>query len=449
MSCIFEWANIREAYNTGPCKLQAMFCAPRKKFNVSRLDQRWRIQRTILFLFVIILLAGCDSNTLPSSPLPSSPLGLSSDLKRGPYVQLGGTESILVVWETISNTQGAVEFGLTDSLGTRIASSELGTRHSLSLTGLQSSTYYYYRVLDGGRPLSQITRFHTNQQSNLTNFSFLVVGDSGFGSVEMFKVADLINASAASFGLHTGDVIYFYGEEHLYDSYFFYPYARFLATNVMYMSIGNHDLVTDSGAPFLNNFYLPANNLDGTELYYSFDYGQAHFVALATNLSTAPGSAQRTWLERDMATTTKPWKFVFFHNPPYTAGFIIIDGTRVDLADLSVRRNLAPLFELFGVDIVFSGHSHSYERTFPILQNHPVDEEQDPYYVNPSGPIYVTTGGGGAPLLGLDSSSLNARAVSAYHIVEVSLSDDELIGRAIEPGVGVIDEFRVVHQETR
>jgi len=420
-----------------------MFCAPGKNFNVSGLDQRWRRQATILFLFVLIILAGCDSNTFPSSPL-----GVSSDLKRGPYVQLGGTESILIVWETNSNTQGAVEFGLTDSLGTRIASSELGTRHSLSPTGLLPNTYYYYRVLDGSRPLSQITRFHTNQQSNHTNFRFLVVGASGFGTVEMFKVADLINASAASFGLHTGDVIYSYGEERLYDSHFFYPYARFLATNVMYMSIGNHDLVTDSGAPYLNNFYLPANNLDGTELYYSFDYGQAHFVALDTNQSTAPGSAQRTWLERDLATTTKPWKFVFFHHPLYTAGFIIIDGTRVDLANLSVRRNLAPLFELFGVDIVFSGHSHSYERTFPILHNRSVDEEQDPDYVNPSGPIYVTTGGGGAPLLGLGSSPLNARAVSAYHIVEVSLSDDELIGRAIEPGVGVIDEFRVVHQET-
>ena len=421
-----------------------MFCAPRKNIKVSRLDQRWRIQPTILFLFLIILLAGCDSNTFPSSPL-----GLSPDLKRGPYVQLGGTESILVVWETISNTQGAVEFGLTDSLGTRIASSELGTRHSLSLTGLQPNTYYYYQVLDGDRPLSQTTRFHTNQQSNHNNFSFLVVGDSGFGTVAMFKVADLINASAASFGLHTGDVIYFYGEERLYDSRFFHPYARFLATNVMYTSIGNHDLVTDNGAPYLNNFYLPANNLDGTELYYSFDYGQAHFVALDTNQSTATGSAQQTWFEQDMATTTKPWKFVFFHHPPYTASFINADGTRVDLAVRSVRQNLAPLFELFGVDIVFSGHSHSYERTFPILQDNSVDEEQEPDYVNPSGPIYVITGGGGAPLLGLDSSTLNARAVSAYHIVEVSLSDDELIGRAIEPGVGVIDEFRVVHQKTR
>ena len=417
-----------------------MPCTRRKNFNVSKLGQSWRIWPTILFLIVITLLAGCDSRAFPFSPLD-----LSQELKRGPYVQLGGAESILVVWQTNSHTQGVVEFGLTESLGTRISSDELGTSHSISLTGLQPNTYYYYRVLDGDRPLSQTVRFHTNHESDETDFSFLVFGDSGSGSSDMFDVAGLVNASEASFGLHTADVIYPGGEEQLYDSRFFHPYAWFLATNVMYMSIGNHDLITDNGAPYLNNFHLPTNNSQSTEHYYSFDYGNAHFVALDTNQPIAPGSAQRAWLEQDLAAITNPWKFVFFHHPPYTAGFIILDGTRFELARSSIRRDLVPLFELYGVDIVFSGHSHSYERTFPILQNQAIDQGQDPDYVNPSGPIYVITGGGGARLLGLDSSSLNARGIAAYHIVEISLSDDELTGRAIAPTVGVIDEFRVIH----
>jgi predicted phosphodiesterase len=405
---------------------------------MSNHDQPWRIRRANLFLSVIILLPGCDSGIFSINPL-----ALSSELKRGPYVQQGDTDSIVVAWQTISNTKGVVELGLTDSLGTSIAGNELGTRHSLSLTGLQSNTYYYYRVLDGDRPLSQIARFHTNHQSDHTKFSFLVVGDSGSGTTEMLDVADLINASEASFGLHTGDVIYPFGEEYLYDSRFFHPYAYFLATNVMYMSIGNHDLITDDGAPYLNNFYLPANNLLDTERYYSFDYGQAHFVALDTNQPTAPGSAQHEWLERDLAANAKPWKFVFLHHAPYTGGFLIKDDIRYDLAHSSLRRNLVPLFERFGVDIVFSGHSHSYERTYPMLQNQIIDQAQEPDYVHPSGPIYVVTGGGGAPILGLDPSPLNARAIATFHIVEISLADDELVGRAIESGTGVIDEFRV------
>ncbi len=415
-----------------------MIRTPRKEFQASKLGQRWKIRPTILILVAVILVTGCSSSTTPFNPLRVDP-----DLKRGPYVQLGGTESILVVWQTMPVTQGAVEFGLTESLGTRITSGEFGTTHSLSLTGLQSNTYYYYRVLDGDRPLSRIVRFHTNHESSDTNFSFLVLGDSGNGSAEMFAVANLINASGASFGLHTGDVIYPHGEEQFYDSSFFWPYAPFLATNVMYTSLGNHDTNTDNGAPYLNNFHLPANNRHGTERYYSFDYGHAHFVALDTNLPTAPGSAQRSWLEQDPALSTKPWKFVFFHHPPYSAGFLTMDGERFELAHMLVRRNLVPLFEFFGVDIVFSGHAHSYERTFPILQNQAVDQGQEPDYVNPSGPIYVVTGGGGGGLSGLDSSSFNVRAVAAHHIVEISLSDDEMIGRAIRPSGLVIDEFRV------
>ena len=109
-----------------------------------------------------------------------------------------------------------------------------------------------------------------------------------------------------------------------------------------------------------------------------------------------------------------------------------------------VRQNLVPLFELFGVNIVFSGHSHSYERTFPILQNQALDQGQDPDYFDPSGPIYVVTGGGGGFLTELDTSLLNARAEATHHIVEISLTDNELIGRAIGPNDVVVDEFRVV-----
>ena len=75
--------------------------------------------------------------------------------------------------------------------------------------------------------------------------------------------------------------------------------------------------------------------------------------------------------------------------------------------------------------------------------NRAVDQGQEPDYANPSGPIYVVTGGGGGGLLGLDSSSFNVRAVAAHHIVEISLSDGEMIGRAIRPSGLVIDEFRV------
>ena len=210
------------------------------------------------------------------------------------------------------------------------------------------------------------------------------------------------------------------------------------------MSIGNHDMLTNDGSAYFDSFYLPTNDWVGTENYYSFDYGHAHFVALDTLQSTLPASDQYRWLERDLSRTAQPWKFVFFHFPPYTAGFLDHqDGRRSPLDTASVRRNVVPLFETYGVDVVFAGHSHSYERTFPILQNQVIDQGQEPNYVNAAGPIYIVTGGGGASLLGLDSSPLNARQNLAHHMVEISLSGDQVIGRASTPSGFVIDEFTI------
>jgi predicted phosphodiesterase len=401
-----------------------------------------KVMRAVSVLVAYALAAGCSSGDKQRPP-GFDLLRASQDLKRGPYVQLATADSILVVWQTYSNTIGVLEYGITAEFGTRLQTGGLGRTHSLSLTGLQPNTYYYYRVLDGDAPLSQTVRFHTSSGPADTDFRFVVFGDSGSGERDMYEVANLVNNSNAEFGLHTGDIVYVYGEEELYDPRFFYPYAPFLAENVLYMSIGNHDMLTDGGAPYFNNFYLPRNDWQNTENYYSFDYGHAHFVALDTELSTQPDSNQRRWLIQDLSRNAQPWTFVFFHKPPYTAGFLDEGKGPIPLDTASLRANVVPLFELYGVDVVFSGHSHSYERTFPILQNQVIDQGQEPNYTNPSGPVYVITGGGGASLLGLNSSPLNARESLSHHIVEVSVSGDQLIGRVIEPSGAVIDEFSI------
>jgi hypothetical protein len=392
-----------------------------------------------LQLLVVDALAGCESSTSDHNPLREH-----WNLKRGPYVQRGTTDSILVVWQTFEAIRGAVEFGLTEELGTRVESSVEASSFALSLTGLSPDTYYYYRIFEDDRPVSELLRLHTNAGPESDELRFLVFGDSGTGTADMLDVADLVNFSAASFGLHTGDVVYFLGAEALYDPRFFYPYAPFLASNVLYPSLGNHDLHTLRGAPYLNNFFVPPNQIQRTERYYSFDYAHAHFVALDTNMSLAAGSTQLGWLEQDLAANTQPWTFVFFHYPPYSAGILDRDGRRARLEFPPLRRHLVPLLEQHGVDVVFSGHSHSYERTYPILQNSPIDRGQDPSYTDPGGPIYIITGGGGGNLTELDSSSLNAEAIAVPHLVEVSISGNELVGQAIAPPGEIIDEFRLV-----
>ncbi|RLC63774.1 MAG: hypothetical protein DRI01_04615 [Chloroflexi bacterium] len=120
-----------------------------------------------------------------------------------------------------------------------------------------------------------------------------------------------------------------------------------MKASTLFPALGNHEL---NHANYFDLFYLPGN-----ERWYSFDYGNAHFTCLQIDgfADYSIGSEQYNWLEQDLASTNQTWKFVFFHFPPYSSAS---HGS-----DLNVRAALQPLFEEHDVDIVFTGHDHSYE----------------------------------------------------------------------------------------
>ena len=142
---------------------------------------------------------------------------------------------------------------------------------------------------------------------------------------------------------------------------------------------GNGDLQPDGGMPYLDIFSLPANGESGgvpsgTEQYYSANYGNVHIVSLDSQL-TARDDVQRAnmkaWLEADLAANTRDWTVVIFHHPPYTKGanHDSDEPNFVDGPELSLREEFTPVFEAYGVDVVYSGHSHSYERSY-YLRGH-------------------------------------------------------------------------------
>lgn len=137
-----------------------------------------------------------------------------------------------------------------------------------------------------------------------------------------------------------------------------------------------------------------------SELYYSFDYGNVHFVALhaAIEGEDYPGGhwydAEAAWLQRDLAWASarpdKPWIIVYFHYPLFTTA---------DFPDSWVdpRHTWGHLFDQYGVDLVINGHVHAYERTYPTFHDGTVhtNASLDSYAEGPA-PIYVITGGSGA-----------------------------------------------------
>jgi predicted MPP superfamily phosphohydrolase len=183
---------------------------------------------------------------------------------------------------------------------------------------------------------------------------FAVIGDSGTGGGAQRKVAEQIAAAHArfrfDFAIMLGDNLYGREREGDYQSKFERPYKPLLDAGVkFYASLGNHDEPDQ-------RFYKPFN-MNG-ERYYSFRprlLATVRFFALDSN---HVDTNQLQWLEKELSSSTSPWKIAFFHHPIYSSG-----GRHG--SDMVLREQLEPLFLKHGVTAVFTGHEHFYERTKP------------------------------------------------------------------------------------
>jgi len=180
---------------------------------------------------------------------------------------------------------------------------------------------------------------------------FGILGDTGTGDRRQYEVgAQMTKAMQIfpfEFVIMLGDNIY--GSERPQDFVrkFEKPYEGILSQKIpFYASLGNHDDPTQ-------RFYKPFN-MNG-ERFYTFKKGDARFFALDSNYMDQP---QLKWIEEQLSGANDRWKIAFFHHPLYSSG--ARHGSEVDL-----RTRLEPLFVKYGVDIVFAGHEHFYERIVP------------------------------------------------------------------------------------
>jgi hypothetical protein len=337
---------------------------------------------------------------------------------REPYVQGVTASSAVICWVSEHPGSGVVEYGKTLKLGRKEADARIGGRHAVALTGLDPGTTYHYRVVGVGG--SSATGCFRTAPANDSRFSFAVVGDSGSGGKGQLAVAALLERLRPDLVLHTGDVVYPAGQERHYDRRFFAPYRNLIKTVPLFPVLGNHDVRKGNGAAFLENFHPPLGSPGSTKRYYSFDWGNTHFVALDSELYHGDRGSdpeeQKDFLERDLATTRKHWRIVYLHRSPY--------GSSRHGGDQKVREALEPLFAKHGVHFVFSGHDHVYERTVPIR-----------------GVTYVVSGGGGRRLYPAGNGELTASSVSAHHAVLVRVSGSRLLLEAVEAGGKVVDRF--------
>jgi hypothetical protein len=319
-------------------------------------------------------------------PLAAATL-TAQQIVRGPYLQQGTPESIVVRWRTDVPAESVVKFGAeAANLDKQVATTWKTTEHIVILKGLTPSTQYHYSVGTPDKALAGgdgTTHFMTSPPPGTRQpIRTWVIGDAGTASAAgnvglqaavRDAYAKFTDKRPTDLWLMLGDNAYSTGTDAQYQIAVFDMYRDLLKTSVVWPTLGNHDAgsaasITQSGA-YYDMFTLPTlaqagGLMSGTEAYYSFDFGNIHYVCLdSAGTDRSMGSPMLTWLKNDLASTKQDWVIAYWHHPPYTKGS---HDSNTDKVSREMRTNALPILEAGGVDLVLTGHSHSYERSYLI-----------------------------------------------------------------------------------
>lgn len=306
-------------------------------------------------------------------------------LTRGPYLQQLGHDGVVVRFRTTNTTLGRVRYGTSPANLSSVVTGGSTSEHEISITGLTPQTTYYYQIEDAAGVLAGPSDAHTwlthPVPGTVKPIRIWALGDPGTADNNQRSVRDAYlnwTDTHTDAVLLLGDIAYNDGTDQQMQAALFEMYGSFLRNTGVYITRGNHERNT---SVYYDSLTMPtAGELgglaSGTEAYYSFDIGHVHFVCLDSyGTDRSPSSPMWTWLENDLASTTGEFIIAFFHHPPYTKGSHDSDREG-DL--IQMRQQALPIFDQYGVDLVLTGHSHSYERSHQIRGHYGHSSSFDP-----------------------------------------------------------------------
>ena len=329
---------------------------------------------------------------------------------REPWVNDLGKDHAAIYWEGAPFGSGpqTMQWGPGSSLTNNATGVNVsGSVYKVDLTGLSPSTSYSFKVTSN-TDVSAVGTFGTAPTDGSTEpFRFGIYGDNRTNATDHASVVAGLKNMSPDFVLNTGD---------LADTITTFNYLEFFSIEkallyhtAIFPAPGNHDL----GSIYQGGFDRPN--------WYSFRWGNAFFVSISASGadSYASGSTQYNWIEQQLSTAhadpTIQWLFVYHHFPVYSS-----DTTHGSTADMQTSLN--PLYKQYGVDAVFNGHSHTYER-----------DEKD-------GIEYYVVGGGGAPLYSLGSAVAGQQyAASTLSFLVADVNGGSLDLKAYKPDGTMID----------
>jgi hypothetical protein len=309
-------------------------------------------------------------------------------ITRGPYLQTGTPSSVIIKWRTNTSTESIINYGT--SLGLLNSTEQDFTpkkNHEITVTGLLPNTKYFYEIANLDEVyVAESTNMYVKTAPDVGIKQFVrawILGDAGTANQDQRDVRDqyynyvsttTTNQNQTDMMLFLGDNAYNIGTDSEYQTAMFDVYSDMLKKSIAWSTLGNHDGYsatsnTQSG-PYYDIFSFPSaaeagGIVSNTEAYYSFDYANIHFIVLESH-QLYNDATQIAWCLSDIQATSQDWIIALFHHPPYTKGSHNSDS---ETELIAMRNNFLSILENNGVDLVLSGHSHSYERSY-FLNGH-------------------------------------------------------------------------------
>ena len=432
----------------------------------------------------------------------------SQILLRGPYLQSPTENSIVIKWRTSTNTNSKVRFG-TDSLNLsqNIVLNTNTKEHTVKISNLAPSTFYYYSV--GNNSTSFTTpsaryRFMTNPVPGTeVPTRVWAIGDFGKGNAEQVAVKNSYmqydDSSNTDVWIWLGDNVYNDGTDQEYQTKLFElnGFSDVFSWLPFWPSPGNHDYNTvweesaflgipysnipleDHEGPYFDLVHVPTEAEAGgfpseLELFYSFDYGDVHFLSLNSEVfdfaQTFEGiDRMKQWIEQDLIQNTRTFTMAYFHQPPYSKGSHDSDDA-FELVMKAMRERVVPLLEQYDIDLVVCGHSHVFERSKLIHGHYGNSFSFDPptmlkdgsngnfsqgnayhkdgYSNTPDGTVYVVCGNSGskedAPSLDYPIMQFVDGGLDACGSFVMDIYKNRLDGKYLHMNGTVMDEFTIL-----
>ena len=286
-------------------------------------------------------------------------------------------------------------------------------------------------------------------QTTIPNFNIAAIGDWGCNS-NTDKTINSINTQSPELILGLGDYSYESSADCWLDAIVPIYDPNNPNANNMQISIGNHEnSASEDFNTYLNAFSLTRQ----FEQVYSFNFNNVHFLSMATEISYSSGSSQNVFVKNDLAAAAAnpniDWIIVYFHKPMYSSPSSCSSCS----GESSLRDIYHPIFDQYGVDIVLEGHTHDYQRSFPIKfnsnskSNPIITDTNRNNYIDPAGQIHAIVGTGGVNFHSLNSqkSFIAFQQSNRFGHLNIDIQNNgtNLIGKFISNEGGILDQFTI------